>query len=55
MAAVRTMPIRATASDRCSGSVQGSRIASSAVGASAALRAKTFSTPTVWRVSVSGF
>ena len=48
------MPIKATASDRCSGSVQGSKVAPSAVGASAALRPKIFSTPTVLRVSISG-
>ena len=49
------MPTRATASDRCSGSDQGSKVAPSTVGASAAPRAKIFSTPTALRVSISGF
>lgn len=44
--AVRTMPIRAAASDRCSGSVHGRWPLPSAAAAWAALRANIFCTPT---------
>ena len=45
IAAVRTIPTRATAWERCSGKVHGSVLLPSAAGASAAFRAKVFCTP----------